>query len=497
VAQPNMALSLRRQIPQPPLIRTATVTWGSIALAVAMGLSIPFVSYEIMSAVALLLIPLVILWVLQKRVGGSTVLSAPVLFILTYYVMSYIGGIIPGKVSDLLDFDTRLRAAIVFCSGMVAFFASSILVVASTRFNAKAEIMAFRNAIGRDECPPAGAAVLRFLLFTSVLSIGISYVFYYGGHIPIADALSLLSAGGLETHDLLAAARLDIVYRTGSSFLDQFRYVLGPFSNLALLLLSIRWGNRRFMWIAWMIMPITVLLLVGTGQRHPLVAFILMTIVSLNYVGQKWLKRSTPVIGGFAFSILVGQTYLLGRFTKTGDPLGDLLVACGQILDRFVRPSAEVSYRTLSLFSDLPPRFGTTWLNDLTGLVPFVPPLQEPFTRELFRSLNGTEGTASPPGFVEAFVNLGNLGPIIVGAILGAVLTFLFVWGVRKTIASSVPVVDALFVGFFTYVFARVGQAGLTQPLYFGVIVVVPYWWCIQRILGKRTPGRYELQRKD
>jgi oligosaccharide repeat unit polymerase len=408
------------------------------------------------------------------------------MFLLTYYVMAFIGGLVPTTLSEAYPIELRLQAASVYVSGILTFLLSSVLTAKVLRFNQGTEVAAFRNRVQESTAIPGSSKVLRLFLVILLVSHVISYVFYFKGNIPIIQAIQT-AFGGSSSRDLLRSVRFDLVYQPGASVFEQFRYVLGPFTNLALLLLGHKWGQRKYVWAGLACLPLTVLLLLGTGQRHPLVSFVVLAFITIHYVSPALLRR-VALPGGLAVLVaLAGQTFMLGRFAGSGDMVTDLWTSFELVLDRFVRPTAEVAYFTYWEFAGELPRMGATWLNDLSGLVPFIPPAQLPFSKELFGILFGKDGTAAPPGMVEAFVNLGILGPAILGVVLGCLLTVLFVRGVRMAQNSKAPALDAAFLAFFTYLFARIGQGGLMQPFYFGLIPMPILWWYVRKYVGAQS----------
>lgn len=459
--------------------------WGLLGLLILGYTAVCVVNPDALVAAWTLGIPLLCIALVQRFTGRGAFISGPAMFLSIYFVMTFAGVVLAPKATEGLSPSDVQAGTLTYLGGIVSFALSSILVARMLRFDPVREIGYLIRRVREDYLPDR--RILQILMVSTIACLLISYFVYFRGRLPILVAFgALLTDPGADTRDELLSARFDLVYQSGTAVLEQFRYVLGPFTNVCLIVLGRRWNSPLHTRVGFAVLPLTILMLLGTGQRHPFVSMMVLTAVILCYTSPDLVVRVGVPFGVGAFTVMWFQTYLLGRFIKTGDLPTDLANALMQVFDRFVRPSAEVAFGTYALMRHDAPRMGATWLNDITGLVPFVPPMDEIFSRELFRLLYGKEGTASPSGFTEAFANLGSFGPTLIGLFFGAFLTVLFVRLLRLSAQRDQPLVDTLFLAYYTYLFARVGHSGFAQTLIMGVITIPAYWLLIRVVVRLR-----------
>lgn len=454
--------------------RTAIVVLSGAALGVLLSSSI---TSTVVIPVLLLGVSAVAVRALHRATGRGWLVAPPAAVLGLYVVMSLAGGIIPGRVARELPLDVRNRIGAMYVLGVVAFAGFGLLVARALRFRPAEEFAAVQKRAD-EQPPPANAnGLLGLLLLVAVLSAAVTWLLFYNRTLPIGAALqaTFSNPGGGASRSILLDARLGL-YRHGVQFLEQFRYGLLPFSNILMFMLARQWGAPFFTRAAVVLFPVTAVMLLGTGQRHPFALALVFAAIALAYTATQTFRRFVvPILVG-GFVVFWGQTFVLGRFDKSGSLVTDLIRSSELAVDRIVMTHAGIAYRTVEAFRQDPIRLGRTWLHDIVNFIPFLPDKTESFTIELFRRQYGTTGSASPVAPLEGFVNFGFIGPAIVGTFLGVVLTLATIAVVRKAQTSAVPTLDLVFLAYITANITRAAYGGLLSPLQVGLIPAFVLW---------------------
>jgi oligosaccharide repeat unit polymerase len=323
---------------------------------------------------------------------------------------------------------------------------------------------------------PHRALELRVVLAGyAVAVVFLAFYFHNSGGIPLLQGIGAFLSGDEVrlAQQLLKEKRMEMTYFEASSYrgqgyVDQIRMVALPYCVACLVLWAGATGRRRFMLLAAVAAMPAVLFLMGTGQRHPVAAFLLaLTILGYTVMPARVHGKLLGWFGGVGFVVFFAMTYLLGRYTHTDDFGQDLLMVFQGIWNRIVYSNA---YGTLALFDMFPNpepfRWGSTWLNDLQG---FLPGPYVAFSSWLYRRLYGAVGTAAPMCFGEMYANFGLLGVLVGGACVGVFLQMLQVaWARRSRYGVEHIVVYALG----SMAFMRWAMGGLLAPIQHGAVAL-------------------------
>lgn len=464
------------------LVASAGAVLIGVALAstfvVSLAIAATLVTVGAASAVAL-----------HRATGRGSFVSPAALVLGIYVVMAYVGALLPGRVARELPQSVRFRTAAMYLLGILAFAGFGMLTAYVMRFRPAHELAALRERATTAHGPANAGAVLGILAAVGIGGLVVTWLFFYNRTLPLGAAVeaTLADPAGGRSRTILLDARLGY-YRHGVQFLEQFRYGLAPFCNVALLFLGRRWQRRGYAMLGLALLPFTCVMLLGSGQRHPFASLLLFSGMILAYGAPRLFRRLVVPLGSVTLVVFWVQTFLLGRFDKTGDLMSDISRSGSLVIDRFVMTHAGIAYRTVELFRHEQSRLGRTWLNDLVNFIPFLPGKRESFTIELFRlEYGGTVGSASPVAPLEGYVNFGTAGPLVVGAFLGLVLTAVTVAIVRAGVRDPLPALDLLFLAYVAANAARAGYGGLLSPLQVGIIPVFVLWLLLRQIaFGRR-----------
>lgn len=311
--------------------------------------------------------------------------------------------------------------------------------------------------------------ILGYLVSTAILFA----FFHQSGGIPLFQGVSAFLSGDevRMAQQLLKERRMELTYHEtsgyrGQGYMDQIRMVALPYIVPCLVLWAFYTGGR---WLRWAAVAATVpvlILLLGTGQRHPVLAF-LVGMAILGYIVSD-PRHHRRILGTFAaagFVVFFVMTYLLGRYTHTDDFGQDQMMVLRGIWNRIVYSN---TYGTMALFDLFPNpepyRWGMTWLRDLQG---FLPGPYVAFSAWLYRRLYGAVGTAAPMCFGEMYANFGLTGVFVGGACLGMALQAIHVTWARR---ARLRVEDLVLYALASMAFMRCAVGGLLAPIQHGAI---------------------------
>jgi hypothetical protein len=422
-------------------------------------------------------VPVLTVLLLHHATGRGFFVSAPALLGMTYLGMSYLGAVLPGRTRDALPSTSVQETATMYMLAIVGFCVAGLLVASHSGLRPSVEVPSLQRRL-RVLAPPRNSrTILKLLILMVTISLAVSFVLYYQGRLPLVEALSaaIEDPSGTEAREIYLDARLGLYY-SGIAMLEQFRYGLGPFANLTLVVLAMIWHHRAYAWLGIALIPVTSLMLLGSSQRHPIAAFLLWAAITVAYVAPATFRRAIAPLIVVGVVTLWLQTYLIGRFTKTGDVTADILASLLQLFDRFVATHSSLAFELVEYVRHLPPRLGNTWLNDLVNYVPFIPDQPQAFSLELFTLVTGRTGSISPLSLFEGYANFGFAGPFLVGVVLGTLLMIIHVAVLRLAGRSHVAAIDVIFLAYVTYSFTRAGYGGLISPLSVGLIPATAVW---------------------
>lgn len=286
----------------------------------------------------------------------------------------------------------------------------------------------------REDIPYSLAVSTAFIVFAIVL-----LYFYFLGYIPILEGLYILLNNGFK-RGLVNTLRVgrdvyvnpEAVYIPLQGFMEAMRYFGLPIVAVWFLHFY-RQRIRRKM--SLIIVVISSVLIVFTGQRWPLMYMFLTIIIYWSWTEpcpghfRNFLIRIMflAIIAGGVLSALLGRT--LDSGLNTWDVLS---FGFSDLWERIFLGNVKIPFVSYQLFSRHEDwLYGWTWLQDLLSYLPGPLP-SYPVT--FYKLVTGDpRGFTAPPDFyTEAYINFGWLGVIVFSIVWGMCLSFFQFYIARK-----------------------------------------------------------------
>jgi len=394
--------------------------------------------------------------------------SPALLFFILFILQQVVGCMLLLREDD----PSAVRARLGLELGMIGFTLGVAAITVCMRFSPTRELQALRARIRLDEAGLREKVIVMTIGYAVAMAIVMVY-FLRGGGIPLFEGIRAVASGDevRAAQILLKERRMEMTYFEDSSYrgqgyVDQLRMVVLPYV-LACLFLWARQSGKRGLQIAVGLLAVpTVVSLMGTGQRHPVLSFLLsLTILGYVMTSPHLHRKVLGACFAVGFSIFFALSFMLGRYAHTNSLGGDLSMVALGLWNRIAYSNALGTMALFDLFPNPEPfRWGTTWTNDLYG---FLPGPYVAFSAWLFRRLYGFTGTASPMSFGEMYANFGLPGVLIGSAMLGFAMQAAHVWWARKKVYRAE---DLVVFAIGSMGFARLAMGGLLGPIQYGFV---------------------------
>lgn len=279
---------------------------------------------------------------------------------------------------------------------------------------------------------------MRVYGLVTLLLMGVTALYFVLlGYVPLFMALETLLTEGY-TPGLLQKPRTmrniyinpDAAYIPMQGLLEGFRFV-GMSMVAVWFIHSYRLGKRRALSAA--IVALCIFWLISTGQRWPLLHFLIVVLVYFSYtVPPRELRRVLARAGviGVTFGIIISA--LQARTTDVSDRLLDI-VSFGvfNLAGRILYGNAVAPVLSFDVF----PReygwlYGQSYVQNLLSYLP-GPLASFPVTFNYMVMKDPVGFTAPPDFYTEAYVNFGVIGVLVISFFTGVGLALLDVWLMR------------------------------------------------------------------
>lgn len=262
-----------------------------------------------------------------------------------------------------------------------------------------------------------------------IISLGVCVLYYASiGYISFFESIDSIINGGSED---IAGSRLEAYAGTRYLFpgyVNQFKNALLPALVFVILAASFRDRKRSRWFTVAILVPATLIFLLGTGQRSPLVRVLVFLAVVLYLVAPRRAGRYLPRIVLVGVPIFFVATFATGRATSSLQAAeglwGQIGVLFEQLVYRIFGSSQTASIAAFRYVDGLDRANGADWAQSLMGLLPGQP--GSTVSNEVFAILYGsTRGNAPPSLWGSAYYNFGFVGTLVVAGIIAIVLCVL------------------------------------------------------------------------
>lgn len=307
------------------------------------------------------------------------------------------------------------------------------------------------------------------------LSITISALYFMAvGYVALFESIRGLFSG---TDVDAASLRLES-YSGGSyyfpGYVNQFKNSLLP--ALVVIVAHYLFTNRapfRII-ISSSLILLSLIFLLGTGQRGAFVRFALIIVVYVLIVNRKRFKVFALWVCGIAIGIFFVSTAASGRASSelesAGSGMQRLAILFEQLIFRFTGSNQISAVAGFRYTYGLPTQNGREWFESLVGLLPGVS--GSDLDNRIFATLYGgsTRGTSPPSLWGSIYHNFGVVGCFVLAIIIALILIKISSLALD---AEKLNTIQAMGLAGMSVVFG-VWIAG--APVYLFNIGIVIYW---------------------
>ncbi|PZG18260.1 hypothetical protein C1I95_13970 [Micromonospora craterilacus] len=269
-------------------------------------------------------------------------------------------------------------------------------------------------------------------------------------------------------------------------FVNQFKNAILPALTLVVAVWSFKHGGIFARAGSVVLIVLSTLALLATGQRGALVVFLTTAIVYAFLHNRRRLPLTAviPILLGLPLVLL--STVVLAR--QSDDATGPLGGAMTDLANRFVNDNQVSGIAAFNYTSALPVRNGSEWLDGLLSVLPGH--RGSTLSSEVFYTLYGsTRGTSPPSLWGSVHYNFDTFGLILVAAVFGFALQFLTQRSLRRSHYNTLQLVGLAGI---TVVLGTWVAGGIETPLNVGLVSYLGLWFWGGRLGGS---GRHSATR--
>lgn len=328
----------------------------------------------------------------------------------------------------------------------------------------------------------------------TIVSLGISVLYYASiGYIAFFESMQSIING---TGEDLANLRLQSY--SGSRYLfpgyvNQFKNALLPALVLVIIVAAFRLKERHRILAAITLIPATLIVLLGTGQRAPFVRVLIFAVVALYLIAPKNMRRYAPRIALIGLPIFFLSTFATGRAATDltqADGLGGTIGVFFEQLAFRIFGSSQIGATTgFRYIFNQNIATGSEWRESILGLLPGQ--AGSDIANQIFALLYGsTRGTAPLSLWGSVYYNFGTGGCLVIAAAIALLLSRMS----KSTNALTRTNVIQLAGISGTYITMGLWISdGPTTPLNAGLVVYLFLWVWGGRI-ARRRPSTPTLE---
>lgn len=310
-----------------------------------------------------------------------------------------------------------------------------------------------------------------------LLSIGICALYYAAiGYIAFFESIQSIAGGGDED-----IADLRIQSYSGSRYLfpgyvNQFKNSLLPALVMVVGVAAFHFRSRGRHWLVILLVPITLVFVLGTGQRAPFVRALIFVTIAFYLIAPKSMKKYAPRLALVGVPLFFLATFATGRageeLAEADGPLGMVQVFFEQLLFRIFGSSQLGSVVGFRWVYDQSIPTGSEWTQSLLGLLPGQ--AGSDTANQIFALLYGsTRGTAPLSLWGSTYYNFGMEGSLLLAFFLGLLLCIISQKSLKMT---DINVIQATGVAGVSMTFGLWISDGPTTPLNAGLAAFAILW---------------------
>lgn len=326
--------------------------------------------------------------------------------------------------------------------------------------------------------------------FWIVISIAVSAGYFASiGYIALFESFEALAG---DTGEDLAGLRLESY--AGSryffpGYVNQFKNALLPALTIAALVAAYQARARGRNLLALVLVPTTLVLLLGTGQRAAFVLALALATVSAYLIAAKNFKKYALRVGALGIVLFFVTTIASGRAaadlreaTGFGQQIGILFE---QLAFRVLGSNQLSSVTGFRYVYDQQIPFASEWWQGIVGLLPGQ--TGSDLSNRIFQVLYGSSRGTSPVSlWGSAYHNLGLPGAMLLAAVLAMIFCGIAASINRRKHTNLIQVVGMAGV---TVTLGTWIADGPTSVINAGVVMYVLVWWWGSRIEKASTPA--------
>jgi oligosaccharide repeat unit polymerase len=276
-----------------------------------------------------------------------------------------------------------------------------------------------------------GVIIVSAILISSIYYYRVGYNLFIDLTLSVLQGQDPLSMYSDVAGKRLAAYSGETYFAPG--YTNQFKNVLLPLLICYLYSRYFLLKKMRNLVLALILSPLSLIFLLGTGQRG---AFVIMTMVmfiffnaSLTRKKKKWFNIILCVCFIVVFSF---SSYLIGRSLSNLDSGLDFLKILMALPERIFLGNQEAAVVGFHYLYQLPTQYGMDWINDLMNLLPFKTQSHINIASEVYYILFGTDrGTAPISIWGSIWYNFGPIGNLVIPFIMGFIYQGLYIRFIR------------------------------------------------------------------
>lgn len=216
---------------------------------------------------------------------------------------------------------------------------------------------------------------------------------------------------------------------------------------------------------------IFLILILGTGQRGPLImSIVYLYLISNKLIGEKNTLKYITILGSLLFLVLIFATFALAR--GTGSSLNDLKnfeLLSSVLLNRFIvtnQAAGLEAYRYILTYEGI--QWGHDWIMSLEQILPGQSQYIN-LANKIFQLRYGSfRGTSPPTLLVSIYYNFGTFGIIIMPIILNFIFNIIYNKIYRKISCYS----DFILYLIVHFAFSTWVISGLHYPVLSGLPIL-------------------------